>query len=316
MFLFSSCSAYTIAAMRTPMRAPVLSMNANPTKEYKRAEVCRNIISFLNALCLIPDNCCFIPGQFWEEETATVEEIANVLGRWESCTEWADRVEFSVVTKAREEQMAQGSTVERHDYARRNGLVERVALAQNAPKLPFTNAKLAASFGKTVEEFDAMPVSQTAVNIVYDSLAQSKTGLLPEKTVDERRQSWFTTDGGFDDGAIAAGLYKSRVAVTVGWLLLGKGQLYGACFAGRIALDVTGSFDLIKEILGPYTEPIYWVLSFAVAGYAIFSNQQVAKNTADYETFSKEEAEERDKLVESDGVLEKMGKRFEAGNKQ
>jgi len=216
-----------------------------------------------------------------------------------------------VVTKAREEQMAQGATIERHEMARRNGLVERVALLQNAPKLPFKNEKLAASYGKTVEEFNAMPVNPIAANIVYDALAQSKTGLLPQDTVDKRRSSWMTPEGGLDDGAMASGLFKSRVAVTVGWLLLGKGQLYGVCFVGRVVLDVTGSFDLIKEIFGPYTEALYWVFSFAVAGYAIFSSSQVTKLTGDYETFDREEAASRDRLVESDGVLEKMGKSFE-----
>ena len=34
--------------------------------------------------------------------------------------------------------------------------------------------------------------------------------------------------------------------VVIGFFLLGKGQLYGYIFAGRILLDVTGSFDLIK----------------------------------------------------------------------
>ena len=74
---------------------------------------------------------------------------------------------------------------------------------------------------------------------------------------------------GFDEGGFLSGMVKSRVAVfghstsrrkqsvgrveggrceqvVVGFFLLGKGQLYGYIFAGRILLDVTGSFDLIK----------------------------------------------------------------------
>ena len=74
---------------------------------------------------------------------------------------------------------------------------------------------------------------------------------------------------GFDEGGFLSGMVKSRVAVfgraasrrkqsvgrveggrceqvVVGFFLLGKGQLYGYIFAGRILLDGTGSFDLIK----------------------------------------------------------------------
>ena len=76
-------------------------------------------------------------------------------------------------------------------------------------------------------------------------------------------------NSGFEEGGFLAGMVKSRVAVVsraasrkkqsvggvegglceqvvVGFFLLGKGQLYGYIFAGRILLDVTGSFELIK----------------------------------------------------------------------
>ena len=165
-------------------RAQQLTMEADATKIFRRAE-------------------------FWEPETCTYLDMVNVLGRWEKAADWAERTEFSVVEKARVENMAQGASVERHEYARRNGYVERVALLQNAPKLPFTNEVLAKSVGKTVEEMNAIPVDKVATNIVYDALAQSKSSLLPEKTVDQRRDAWVGPDG-FNEGAFMSGMVKSR----------------------------------------------------------------------------------------------------------
>jgi len=242
----------------------------------------------------------FRSAQFWEEGTATLLDIANVLGRWESASEWADRTEFSVVEVTRQEDMAQGASLERHEYARRNNLVERVALTQNVPKLPFKNEKLAASFGKSVEEMDAMPISETALSIVFDALAESKSSLLPEKTVDERRGRWMAAEGGLNEGAVTAGLYKSRLAVTVGFILLGKGQLYGAVFISRILLDVTGAFDTVQAALGPVAEPLYWVLSFAVAAYAVRQSMEVTNRTSDFKTMSKEDAEKEEERLKDD----------------
>ena len=52
---------------------------------------------------------------------------------------------------------------------------ERVALAQNVPKRPFTNEKLAASVGLTVADFEGLDVSKAACNVVYDALAESRS---------------------------------------------------------------------------------------------------------------------------------------------
>ena len=71
------------------------------------------------------------PAQWWEDETATLLDIANVLGRWETAKQWSERTEFAVVEKVREEDMAQAATIARYDYARRQGQAERCALAQN-----------------------------------------------------------------------------------------------------------------------------------------------------------------------------------------
>ena len=232
----------------------------------------------------------FRRAEFWEEETATLLEVVNVLGRCDKCSEWLERTEFAVVEKAREESMRQGASVERYDYARRNGLVERVALSMNANKLPFKNEKLAASVGKTVEEMNEMPVSPVACEIVFDAIAQSKSSLIPEKAVDERLATFVTAEGAFDEGAFMGGMAKSRLAVIVGFFLLGKGQRYGYVVGGRVLLDYTGTYDKVKDIFGPYTEPIVWGATLAAVVYAYVQSMEVTKKTGVYETYSREEA--------------------------
>mmetsp|Transcript_18484 Transcript_18484/g.58863 ORF Transcript_18484/g.58863 Transcript_18484/m.58863 type:complete len:126 (+) Transcript_18484:898-1275(+) len=114
---------------------------------------------------------------------------------------------------------------------------------------------------------------------------------------------------GFDEGGFLSGMVKSRVAVVIGFFLLGKGQLYGYIFAGRILLDVTGSFDLIKGLLGEYTEPIFWALTLGAVYYAYQADATVKRETADFETLTREEALEREKTIDKSAtVFEKMGK--------
>ena len=115
--------------------------------------------------------------EFWEPESCTVLDVVNVLGRWETSSEWATRDQFAVVEKARAENMAQGASVERFEYAKRNNLGERVALVLNAPKLPFKDEKLAASVGKTVEEMNALPVNKVAAKVLSASQSLQLTGL-------------------------------------------------------------------------------------------------------------------------------------------
>ena len=233
-------------------------------------------------------------------------ELVNVLGRFETSSQWKERTEFAVVAKAREETMAQGASVERFDYAQRNGLVERVALNLNCKKLPFTNEKLAASVGKTVEEMNAMPVSTVATEVVFDAIAQSKSSLIPEKTVDQRIAK-FVEGGTFNEGAFMSGMAKSRTAVIVGFFLLGKGQLYGYIVAGRVLLDGTGLYDKAQSIFGPYTEPIVWALTLGAVVYAYQQSVEVTKKTGNFEVYSREEALEKQQYMDvSTTVFDKM----------
>ena len=71
-------------------RTATPNMSADPAKVYRRA-------------------------QFWESETATLEDIANVIGRWSSATEWGERVKFAAPTARRVDSMAQAATLERYE---------------------------------------------------------------------------------------------------------------------------------------------------------------------------------------------------------
>lgn len=166
-----------------------------------------------------------------------------MLGRWESATEWAERTEFTEVTDIRAVSRAQSATLKRYEMAQRNGLVERVALQQNAPNLPFKNAPLAASVSKTVKDFEQMPVTRAAVNVVFDALVESRNGLIPPALCDERRARMMTPEGGLDDMAFSAGTYRGRGLVILSWFLLGKGQVVGLfvglkIFAGTSLLTI------------------------------------------------------------------------------
>ena len=289
--LFACTTAFN-APMASRFNAPVISRKAispimsavDVNKVYRRAE-------------------------FWEEETCTLLDIVNVLGRWETASDWSDRTKFSVVDSARKENMAQGASVERFEYAKRNGYVERVALEQNVPELSFTNERLASWVGKTVDEMNALPVSKVATSVVYDALAQSKSSLLPEKAVNERRAKWMASDGGLDEGAFMSGMTKSRIAVCVGFFLLGKGQLYGYVLVGRVVLDAPGLFDKAREIAGPFTEPIFWVLTLGAVYLTYQQSAEIARSTANFETLSREEALEKEKTTDrSATVFEKLNK--------
>jgi len=247
----------------------------------------------------------FRRAEFWEGEECTLLEIVNVLGRWEVAEEWAERTEFSVVQDTRVENMAQGATKERYEMARRNGLVERLALIQNAPKMPFTNAPLAAAYGKQVADFQAMPVSKASVNVVFDTLAESKSSLLAQGVCNERRARLITEANEINQLALAYGLYKARVLVMFSWLFFGKGQLYGVLVGGKVVLDSTGFFEQLPPEIAPYAEPVFFLACLLAAVYAYQSAASIAERTSDFETFSEEVMPEQEQYV---GVLERWNK--------
>jgi hypothetical protein len=100
------------------------------------------------------------------------------------------------------------------------GTASRVALLQNINALPFTNERLAASVGKSAAEFNAAPISEAAVNVVFDALAESKNSLVAYAVVDKRRAAWLSPDGGFDVGAYSSSLAKAQAIVSASSLIL------------------------------------------------------------------------------------------------
>jgi len=172
----------------------------------------------------------FRRAEFWSNGTATVFEVINVLGRFESANEWGAREFFIDVPPqlARKEIEDNSWTEKRYAMAQRMGTVERVAMQHNMvdlEKLPFTNAKLAASVGRTVEDFETVPISRVAVDVVFDALVESKSSLIAPEVCDRRRGGIVGADSGeFNEGAFRMGLYKARSIVIASWFLLGKGN--------------------------------------------------------------------------------------------
>ena len=188
--------------------------------------------------------------EFWDRNTATLKDVINVMGRWESANQWKERSEFSTVTNARKTGEEQGQTEQRYQMAKKLGMCERVAMQQNVPKLPFNNEKLAQSVGLTCDDFNSLPVSIAAVNIVFDALAQSKAGLIPPDVIDKRRNDYLAEDGSLNELAFSSGLYKSRSLVILSWFFFGKGNFLGFLVLTKIIIDSLGvGGDLLQKII-------------------------------------------------------------------
>jgi len=181
----------------------------------------------------------FRRAEFWSSDTATLYDVLNVVGRWETASEWSERTEFAEGVSQKDDTEAQAATAQRAETAKRLGTVERVAFQQNIPKLAFTNEALAASVGKSVDDF-ATPPSLEAINLVYDALAQSKSSLVPPAVADERRSAWTTASGEFDAGAFQGGLAKGQALVLWAQLTLYFFYSVGALTALRVVTDVAG----------------------------------------------------------------------------
>lgn len=182
----------------------------------------------------------FRRAEFWDRGNADVIALANVLGRWEKPEEWEERTEFAVLENDRVQSEEQAATKKRFEMAQRLGQVERVALQQNAAKLPFRNEAMAKACGLTCEDFNNMPVSPDAINILFDVLAESKSGLLPRDVVAARRDALIADDGGVNLGTLRLSLYKARILVILSWFVFGKGNLVGILVLLKVISDATG----------------------------------------------------------------------------
>ena len=150
--------------------------------------------------------------------------IVNVLGRWKSYKDWdtigvaleldeilAGKRSYEVVEqKPGEDREYVAKSPRRRDFCVRKGVVQRYILSENIGLLSFKNQAMAASIGCTVRELQAEPIDPLAVDIVFDALARSKSGIEVKEVVDERRASFETPEGGFDAAAFEAGLTDAR----------------------------------------------------------------------------------------------------------
>ena len=175
--------------------------------------------------------------EFWSNETCTTMEIINVVGRWEKHSDFLERTEFTEAGY-RVEGLSQAGTEKRYKMALKLKVSERYGLIYNAPKLPFTNERLAASLGLTCEDFADFEVSEAACNVVYDALAESRSGLIPYDTVDQRRSEWINTDGSLNKSRFMIGLAKSRFLVIVAWFVFGKGNFVWVLIFAQALHDI------------------------------------------------------------------------------
>ena len=87
-----------------------------------------------------------------------------------------------------------------------------------------------------VADMNELPVNNIAVNVVFDALAQSKSSLVTPEALNERRAA-FVVDGALNEGALTAGLIKSRCLVILSWFLFGKGNFFGFLIVAKIVSD-------------------------------------------------------------------------------
>lgn len=191
----------------------------------------------------------FRRAEFWQAEKCTLLEALNVLGRWETSSEWSERTEFTSVRDVSASTMEHAGTRERYERANKMGVVQRVAHRQNIVKLPFRNTALAASVGLTIDDFNDMPLSDDAINVVFDVLAESKSGLIPPEDVDARRTALVDArTGAFNEAGFRVALYKARALVIASWFVWGKGNIAALALLLKVISDTTGfSFEVFNR---------------------------------------------------------------------
>ena len=173
----------------------------------------------------------------WAPERATLLEVVNVVGRFGAdCSEWAERTEFAENVDEKDSTEAQAATAKRRAFADKNNQLERVAFRSNVPKLPFTDARLASSVGKSVDDF-SQPPSNEHLAIVFDAIANSKASLVSREDADARISLWRTSDGALDADAFGSDLRKGLVSVLAANAVLYFFIFSGVAVLGRVLFD-------------------------------------------------------------------------------
>jgi len=176
--------------------------------------------------------------------SASARDVVNVLGRYSSYSEWERVGElkkidalFDASGKFKEKRPAQQSsgefttkkkkgngewvqaTPERRGFCLRNGLTQRYWHGRNVGLLPFTNRRLASSVGITAAELNATPLNPLALDIVFDGLSASKSGIIQRELHDARRASYTSEAEAFVPSALAADLSSGRTTVLRSFLI-------------------------------------------------------------------------------------------------
>ena len=87
-------------------------------------------------------------------------------------------------------------------------------------------------------DFWSIPVTEAACNVVYDALAESRSGLIPYDTIDARRKEWVNADGSLNKPRFLIGLAKSRMLVIIAWFVFGKGNFVWVLVAAQALHDI------------------------------------------------------------------------------
>ena len=167
--------------------------------------------------------------QLSKDKRVTARQVVNVLGRWQEYSDWNE----GIGTKGKLDEYRSGDYYEDDvkalktdftqpieyyisrrpqfiNFCERYGLVARWVHNENVGQLPFTDEALAASIGATVEELNQEAVDPLAAQVVFDALAGSQAGFVSEQECARRRESFVTSDGGFDAAAFRGALSDTR----------------------------------------------------------------------------------------------------------
>ena len=200
-------------------------------------------------------------------ETVTEREVVNVIGRWSKTSDWndiglaaeldqiiaeADGNSTALRLRPKVGKIDQQRTPERREMLVRMGQVQRVFFVENVPMLPFTDAAMAASVGATAQELNAEPLSQLALDVVFDALTASKSTFANKEEADARRSTYTRPDGSFDAMALEADLGQGRFNIfAFGAVFYGTPNLIGLALGIKL-----GYFDALGDVFAGSGSPI------------------------------------------------------------
>lgn len=177
-------------------------------------------------ICTSADGFCRASDVLAAGERVPASAIVNVLGRWSTSDDW-DSIgvakELDEVLAGKRSDYPSGASVEasprRRDFCKRQGVVQRYILNATVGLLPFRNARIAASVGCTVREMTAEPIDPRAVDVVFDALSESQSGIIDKAECDARRATFETADGSFDAEAFQSSLDAARRKIVLSYAL-------------------------------------------------------------------------------------------------